>query len=223
MKLIYDRRVKAQGWDQNFVVTELPCVHAYCVISHKRLNWVGYYSEYHMVSFYVKTYSGSVLAISDPSFWSKNVNIEVLPPPLVRGAGRPRKVRMKGDDEGGSQHKRGGRGTHARGRGNSQTGRSRSGITEAGRGNTIVVRGGRGNTQAGRGGRGNTAVVRGGRGNTQAKRGGRGNTVVVRGGRGTTSLSQEPIIPTQGSQTSKQPSNNPYKKLFRPPKEVWLI
>ncbi|KAF6171058.1 hypothetical protein GIB67_014638 [Kingdonia uniflora] len=65
-----------------------------------------YCSEYHMISSYVKTYSGSVLAISDPSLWDKTVNIEVLPPPLVRGAGRPRKVRRKGDDEGGSQQKR---------------------------------------------------------------------------------------------------------------------
>ncbi|KAF6146962.1 hypothetical protein GIB67_036681 [Kingdonia uniflora] len=65
-----------------------------------------YYSEYHMVSSYVKTYSGSVLAISDLSLWDKTVNIKVLPPPLVRGAGRPRKVRRKGDDKGGSQQKR---------------------------------------------------------------------------------------------------------------------
>ncbi|KAF6166273.1 hypothetical protein GIB67_008701 [Kingdonia uniflora] len=152
-KLTYDRRVKAQGWDQNFVVprtkihidmikrfynkyepqgldfnnwvviskngkkwkvnqeertcdcnewhvTELPCVHAYCVISYMRLYWVGYCSEYHIVSFYVKIYSGSVLAISDPSLWDKTINIEVLPLPLVRGAGRHRKVRRKGDDEG---------------------------------------------------------------------------------------------------------------------------
>ncbi|KAF6143821.1 hypothetical protein GIB67_016742 [Kingdonia uniflora] len=297
MKLTYDRRVKAQGWDQNFVVprakihidrikrfyneyepqgsylnswvviskdgkkwkvnlkertcdcnewqvTGLPCVHAYYVINHMRLNWVGYCSECHMVSSYVKTYSSLVLTISDPSLSDKTVNIEVLPPALVRGAGRPRKVIRKYDDEGRSQHKRyhkcgylghnkktckgppaelrpkgsqptirvtrggrtrgrGGRGTNMRGKGNNQTGRSGSGITKAGRGKTVVVRGERGNT----------AVVRGGRGNTQARR----------GGRGTASLSQEPIIPTQGSQTSKEPPNNRYKKLFTPPREIWLI
>ncbi|KAF6139692.1 hypothetical protein GIB67_002497 [Kingdonia uniflora] len=159
MKLTYDRRVKSQGWDQNFVVprakihidrikwfyneyepqssdfsswvviskdgkkwkvnleertcncnkwqvTGLPCVHVYCVISHIRLNWVRYCSEYHIVSSYVKTCSGSVLGISDPSLWDKTVNIKVFPPPLVRGTGRTRKVRRKSDDEGGSQHKR---------------------------------------------------------------------------------------------------------------------
>ncbi|KAF6142496.1 hypothetical protein GIB67_039460 [Kingdonia uniflora] len=232
-----------------------------------------YCSEYHIVSSYVKTYSGSVLAISNPSLWDK-------------GAGRPRKVRRKGDDEGGSQQKRchkcghlghnkktckgppaelrprgsqpttrvtgggrprgnrprdsfgtrsgvtselptqptvptprgrGGRGTNVRGRGNSQTGRSGSGITEAGRGITIVVRGGRGNAQAGRGntqvvrgGKGNTQAGRGGRDNTQARRGGRGNTAVVRSGRGTTSLSQEPIIPTQGSREVRLESGTVY-------------
>ncbi|KAF6153907.1 hypothetical protein GIB67_023684 [Kingdonia uniflora] len=43
-------------------VTGLPCVHASCVISYIR-----YCSECHMVSSYVKTYRGSVLAINDPS------------------------------------------------------------------------------------------------------------------------------------------------------------
>ncbi|KAF6153466.1 hypothetical protein GIB67_027333 [Kingdonia uniflora] len=305
MKLAYDRRVRAQGWDQNFAVPRAK-IH----IDRIKRFYNKYCSKYHMVSSYVKTYSGSILAISDPSLWDKTVDIEVLSPPLVRGTGRPRKVRRKGDDEGGSQQKRchkcghlghnkktckgppaelrprgsqpttrlptqlavpiprrrGGRGTNMRGKGNIQIGRSGSGITEAergkttvvrgGRGNTTVVRGGRGNTQAGRGntavvrggrgiteaGRGRTAVARGGRGNTQDGRGntavvrggrgiteaGRGITAVIRGrrcntqarrgGRGTASLSQEPIIPNQGSQTSKEPPNNPYKKLFRPPK-----
>ncbi|KAF6166271.1 hypothetical protein GIB67_031055 [Kingdonia uniflora] len=239
----------------------------------------------HITNNFSESFNNWILKIIDKPL-DKTVNIEVLPPPLVRGAGRPRKVRRKGDDEGESQQKRfhkcghlghskktcksppaelrqrgsqpttrlrgggrpraptlrgrGRRGTNMRGRGNNQTGRSGSGIIEAVRGNTVVVRGGRGNTQAGRGnttvigdergntqagrcGRGNNIVVRGGRDNTEAGRGGRSNTVVVRGGRGTTNLSQELIIPTQGSQISKQPPNNPYKKLFRPPREVWLI
>ncbi|KAF6155155.1 hypothetical protein GIB67_019681 [Kingdonia uniflora] len=105
-----------------------------------------YCSEYHMVSSYVKTCSGSVLVISDPSLWDRTVNIEVLPPPLVRGVDRPRIVGRKSDDEEGEVDQelptqptvptprgRGGRGTNMRGRGNNQTGRSGSGITEAGR------------------------------------------------------------------------------------------
>ncbi|KAF6158676.1 hypothetical protein GIB67_040190 [Kingdonia uniflora] len=335
-QLTYDRRVKVQGWDQNFVVPRAKIhidrikrlyneyepqgsdFNSWVVISKDGKKWkvnleertCNYNewncSEYHIVSSYVKTYSGSVLAISDPSLWNKTVSIKVLPPPLVRGDGRPRKVIRKGDAEGGSQQKRchkcghldhnkktckgppvelrprgsqpatrvigggrprgnrpkdsfgtrsgviaelpiqptvptprgrGGRGTNVRRRGNSQTRRSGSGITKAERGRTTVVRGGRGNTvvvRGGRGiteaGRGRTTVVRGGRGNTQARRGnttvvrgGRGNTQARRGVRGTASLSQEPIIPTQGSQTSKEPPNNPYKKLFRPPREIWLI
>ncbi|KAF6146469.1 hypothetical protein GIB67_037769 [Kingdonia uniflora] len=327
MKLTYDRRVKAQGWDQNFVVprakihidrikrfyneyepqgsnfnswvvickdgkkwkvnleerncdcnewqvTGLPCVHAYCVISHMRLNWVGYCSKYHMVSSYVKTYSGSALTISDPSLWDKTVNIEVLPPPLVRGPtykGPPAELRPRGLQPairvtGGGRSRgnrprdsirtrsrvttelpiqptvptprgRGRRGTNVRGRSNSQTGRSGSGITKDGRGRTAVARGRRGSTAVVRGergiteaGKGKTVVARGGKGSTQARRcniaavrGRKDNTQARRGGRGTASLSQEPIIPTQGSQTSKEPPNNPYKKLFRPLIEIWLI
>ncbi|KAF6170437.1 hypothetical protein GIB67_014367 [Kingdonia uniflora] len=135
MKLTYDRRVKAQGWDQNFVVPRAkihidrikrfyneyaPQVfdfNSWVVISKDGKKWKvnleertcdynEYCSEHHMVSSYVKTYSGSVLAISDLSLWDNTVNIEVLPPPLMRGDGRPRKVRRKCDDEGGSQQKR---------------------------------------------------------------------------------------------------------------------
>ncbi|KAF6142933.1 hypothetical protein GIB67_003889 [Kingdonia uniflora] len=180
-------------------VTGLPCVHAYCVISHMRLNWVGYCSEYHMVSSYVKTFSGSVLAISDPSLWDKTVNIEVLPPPLEREAGRPRKVRRKGDDEGGSQQKRCHKCGHL-GHNLKTCKGPPAKLRPRGLQSTTRVRGGRGITEAGR-----------------------GKTAVVRSGRGIESLSQEPIIPTQGSQTSKEPPNNPYKKLFRPPREIWLI
>ncbi|KAF6147951.1 hypothetical protein GIB67_001526 [Kingdonia uniflora] len=157
-----------------------------------------YCSEYHMLSSYVKTYSGSVLAISDPSLWNKTVNIEVLSPPLVRGAGRPRKVRRKGDDEGGSQHKRCHKCGHLghnkktckfpsaelRPRGSQPTTRSPTLRGRGGRGtnmrgmrNSQTERSGSGITEAKRG---NTAVVRGGRGNTQV---GRGNTAVVRGER----------------------------------------
>ncbi|KAF6137643.1 hypothetical protein GIB67_030535 [Kingdonia uniflora] len=252
------------------------CLSIVAMVGHNGLFPIAIYlcrycSEYHMVSSYVKTYSGSVLAISDPSLWDKTMNIEVLPPPFVRGLktskGPPTELRTRGSQPitrvraGGrprgnrprdsfgprsgvtselptqptvlTPRGRGGRGTDVRGRGNSQTGRSGSGITEVGRGNIAVIRGGRGITQDRRGRRDNTTIVRGESGNTQARRGsrgntavvrdGKGNTAIVRGGRGTTSLSQEPIIPTQGRQTSKQPPNNPYKKLFRPPKEVWLI
>ncbi|KAF6160574.1 hypothetical protein GIB67_019514, partial [Kingdonia uniflora] len=252
--------------------------------------WCRYCSEYRMVSSYVKTYSGSVLAISDPSLWDKTVNIEVLPPPLVRGAGRPRKVRRKGNDEGGSQKKRchkyehlghnkktckgppaelrprgsqpttrvrgGGRprGNRprdsfrprseviiVRGRRGTQAGRGGRGnttVVRGGRGNTTVVRGGRGNTQAGRGERGKTVVVKGRRGNTAVVRDGRGSTQVGRGRRGkrltgakrcnigyvsTTSLSQEPIIPTQGSQTTWNQSICRYYSSPNLPTTIFIV
>ncbi|KAF6151695.1 hypothetical protein GIB67_001978 [Kingdonia uniflora] len=48
-------------------------------------------SKYHMVAAYRRSYKGSALPISDPSLWEKP-NSDMLPPPLERGTGRPRKT-----------------------------------------------------------------------------------------------------------------------------------
>ncbi|KAF6173738.1 hypothetical protein GIB67_042906 [Kingdonia uniflora] len=171
-------------------------------LHQNHMLYFRYCSEYHMVSSYVKTYSGSVLAISDASLWDK-------------GTGRPRKVRRKGDDEGGSQqkwrHKCGHLGhnkktckgppaelrlrglqptTRVRGGGRPRGNRPRdnfeprSGVTsELPTQPTVPTprrRGGRGTNMKGRG---NSQTVRSGSDITEA---GRGNTIVVRDGRGNT-------------------------------------
>ncbi|KAF6137577.1 hypothetical protein GIB67_031856 [Kingdonia uniflora] len=79
-------------------ISGLPCVHALYVIMEMRMDWVGFCSEYHMVATYRRSYKGSVLPISDPSLWEKP-NGDMLPPPLERGTGRPRKVRRRSIDE----------------------------------------------------------------------------------------------------------------------------
>ncbi|KAF6154112.1 hypothetical protein GIB67_009812 [Kingdonia uniflora] len=75
----------------------LPCVHTLYVIM-MRMDWVGFCSEYHMVAAYRRSYKGSMLPISDPSLW-ENPNSDMLPPPLERGTGIPRKDRRRSADE----------------------------------------------------------------------------------------------------------------------------
>ncbi|KAF6134702.1 hypothetical protein GIB67_002103 [Kingdonia uniflora] len=95
MKLMFERRTKAATWDQDGLVPRAAA----------HLEKVIYCSHYHFVSAYNAMYSGVVHPVSDSSHWEKPPT-HVKPPPLVRGPGRPRKVRIKGVDEGGGSQKR---------------------------------------------------------------------------------------------------------------------
>ncbi|KAF6177121.1 hypothetical protein GIB67_005109 [Kingdonia uniflora] len=79
-------------------ISGLPCVHTLCVKMEMRMDLVGFCSEYHMVAAYRRSYKGGVLPISDPSLWEKP-NCDMLPPPLEKRTGRPRKVRRRSADE----------------------------------------------------------------------------------------------------------------------------
>ncbi|KAF6135278.1 hypothetical protein GIB67_021640 [Kingdonia uniflora] len=79
-------------------LTGLSCVHAVCVLIPLRHPWIEYCSEYHAVAKYVATYNLPIHASDDPSELGQPGYI-VLPPPLVRGSGRPKKQRIKDQDE----------------------------------------------------------------------------------------------------------------------------
>ncbi|KAF6145529.1 hypothetical protein GIB67_012517, partial [Kingdonia uniflora] len=69
-----------------------------CVLIPMRHPWIEYCSEYHTVAKYVTTYNLPIHAINDPSEWGQP-GYTVLPPPLVRGPGRPKKQKIKDQDE----------------------------------------------------------------------------------------------------------------------------
>ncbi|KAF6152819.1 hypothetical protein GIB67_004648 [Kingdonia uniflora] len=69
-----------------------------CVLIPMRHLWIEYCSEYHTVAKYVTTYNLPIHAIDDPSEWGQP-GYTVLPPPLVRGPGRPKKQKIKDQDE----------------------------------------------------------------------------------------------------------------------------
>ncbi|KAF6160701.1 hypothetical protein GIB67_019641 [Kingdonia uniflora] len=79
-------------------VNSLPCVHVVSILMKFRVSWIEYCSPYHIVSSYVKTNKKAIYPIVDPSEWGKPID-DFLTPPLVRGSGRPRKVRIPYPDE----------------------------------------------------------------------------------------------------------------------------
>ncbi|KAF9625318.1 hypothetical protein IFM89_021443 [Coptis chinensis] len=106
-------------WEVNLVTKEcscikwqlsgLPCVHAMAVLHPMRCDWVDYTHPYMSVRAYKETYAGSIRPMADLNDWDKNPKfpegdpqgepIIVLPPPFVRGIGRPKKNRKRAPDE----------------------------------------------------------------------------------------------------------------------------
>ncbi|KAF9623114.1 hypothetical protein IFM89_037516 [Coptis chinensis] len=98
-------------WEVNLVTKEcscikwqlsgLPCVHAVAALHPMRCDWVDYTHPYMSVRAYKETYAGSIRPMVDLNDWDKNVRepIIVLPPPFVRGIGRPKKNRKRAPDE----------------------------------------------------------------------------------------------------------------------------
>ncbi|KAF6146015.1 hypothetical protein GIB67_033374 [Kingdonia uniflora] len=79
-------------------LTGLPCVHAVCVLIPMGHPWIEYCSEYHTDAKYVAIYNLPIHAIDDPSEWG-HPGYTVLSPPLVRGPGRPKKQKIKDQNE----------------------------------------------------------------------------------------------------------------------------
>ncbi|KAF6135329.1 hypothetical protein GIB67_027203 [Kingdonia uniflora] len=80
-------------------VTGLPCVHVVSIIVPYRYSWANFVSEYHKVFSYVKTYKDAIYPVVNPSEWGHPQPPYFLPPPLVRGPGRPRKEMIYDPDE----------------------------------------------------------------------------------------------------------------------------
>ncbi|KAF6159600.1 hypothetical protein GIB67_034562 [Kingdonia uniflora] len=106
MTFMYERRNKAETWDQQGLVpravTHIEKMKksyskydiAVCILVPMRRPGKKYCSKYYWVSSYVDTYADAIYAVEDESSWGK-----VRPPPLIRPAGRPRKKEKKDVDE----------------------------------------------------------------------------------------------------------------------------
>ncbi|KAF9608791.1 hypothetical protein IFM89_011560 [Coptis chinensis] len=76
------------------------CVHTVRVLLPRRVEWVEYCSSYFWGSEYKLAYTSNVKLMKDVKDWPKpDPTKHVKPRPLVRGIGRPRKERMRAEDE----------------------------------------------------------------------------------------------------------------------------
>ncbi|KAF9601863.1 hypothetical protein IFM89_023628 [Coptis chinensis] len=71
------------------------------VLYPRRVYWKEYCSSYYWVSTYKLAYMGHIMPMPDMSEWPMNCDLErqIMPPPYVRGIGRPKKARTRGADE----------------------------------------------------------------------------------------------------------------------------
>ncbi|KAF9620012.1 hypothetical protein IFM89_010628 [Coptis chinensis] len=98
---IVDHTCECRAWQMTGIV----CVHAVRVLLPRRVEWVEYCSSYFWVSEYKLAYTSNVKPMKDVKDWPKSDPTKhVKPPPLVRGIGRPRKERMRAEDENENGH-----------------------------------------------------------------------------------------------------------------------
>ncbi|KAF9610738.1 hypothetical protein IFM89_024588 [Coptis chinensis] len=98
---IVDHTCECMVWQMTGIV----CVHAVRVLLPRRVEWVEYCNSYFWVSEYNLAYMSNVKPMKDVKDWPKLDSTKLVkPPPLVRGIGRPKKQRMRAEDENGNGH-----------------------------------------------------------------------------------------------------------------------
>ncbi|KAL5717647.1 hypothetical protein ACHQM5_010627 [Ranunculus cassubicifolius] len=76
----------------------VPCIHAVAVIIPRREPWIKYCSPYYSVESFRATYKGYIYPLNNIEDWEKGAE-NVLPPHVSRQPGRPKKMRIRDEDE----------------------------------------------------------------------------------------------------------------------------
>ena len=88
-----------RGWQ----LTGLPCVHAIAFIGTRRVLLEDFVHPYYSVQKFIAAYASAVPPMPDKEEWEKvDLGFKLLPPLCYRAAGRPRKRRIVGSEEGGT-------------------------------------------------------------------------------------------------------------------------
>ncbi|XP_021717664.1 uncharacterized protein LOC110685446 [Chenopodium quinoa] len=77
----------------------IPCKHVLRVIYHQRLQAVDFVSPYFKGRAYKSTYAEHMHPMPDQTQWPSFNLPDILPPPVKRSAGRPKKQRRRGASE----------------------------------------------------------------------------------------------------------------------------
>ncbi|XP_065871882.1 uncharacterized protein [Euphorbia lathyris] len=77
----------------------IPCPHAICALRHKRMDPLKEISMFYHISTFRKTYSYKLQPVRGKNFWNVDQFEPILPPPIVRMPGRPKKRRIRESTE----------------------------------------------------------------------------------------------------------------------------
>ncbi|XP_058008374.1 uncharacterized protein LOC131182921 [Hevea brasiliensis] len=91
-----ERRTYSCGW---WNITGLPCKHAARAIGFVRGNIEEYYDDYYNIAYYLRVYVGTLHLVPQKDIKPDVEYPSMLPPPLRRQPGRPRKVRRRDESE----------------------------------------------------------------------------------------------------------------------------
>ncbi|XP_065855345.1 uncharacterized protein [Euphorbia lathyris] len=73
----------------------IPCPYAICALRHKRMDPLKEISMFYHISTFKKTYSSKLQPVRGKAFWNVDAFEPILPPPIVRMPGRPKKKRVR--------------------------------------------------------------------------------------------------------------------------------
>jgi hypothetical protein len=92
-------RVEHVGVGNGMSLVGLPCSHAISAILYHGGNPIDYLSHYYSKANYLKTYQPIIYPVPSEEQWPRS-NQPIIEPPKTRVAsGRPRKVRIRRDEE----------------------------------------------------------------------------------------------------------------------------
>ncbi|XP_021615715.1 uncharacterized protein LOC110617306 [Manihot esculenta] len=90
------KRTCSCGW---WDISGLPCKHAARAIAYVRGNIEEFCHEYYTVQCYSRVYAGAIHPVPQTELEPDNEHPSMLPPPLRRQPGRPRKARKRDESE----------------------------------------------------------------------------------------------------------------------------
>lgn len=89
-----NRTCSCRVWD----ITRIPCVHAVSAIMYLRRDPASFAHEYYTVKMYLEAYNYGLEPLRGKTMWPQAEGYPVLPPPIKKMPGRPKKKRRDPDE-----------------------------------------------------------------------------------------------------------------------------
>lgn len=84
---------------RRWMLTGIPCCHAVTCCNEKKIDPEQLIPEYYRKEAYINCYQPIIFPTNGPNLWEETPYPDILPPPMRRAPGRPKKSRRKDADE----------------------------------------------------------------------------------------------------------------------------